>query len=177
MGWLWNRGGKEEASLIEEAGLGDLWSQLSAEIAAVPDENKFSKIQEPTSSEVMDKESLADSARKLPTVGSQFPDTMSCTQAFDEMVKCYGVGGQVRNVYRYGSMRDCNDRWQAFKFCMFTAIDTEEVQKQKIQQFYRERLAEKLMNGSSEDVWKARVTPLVEPFDKEWQESDVFEAN
>ncbi|KAK9317954.1 hypothetical protein V1524DRAFT_389990 [Lipomyces starkeyi] len=86
-----------------------------------------------------------------------FPSEMSCTQQFDELVKCYSIGGQVRNVYRYGSIRDCNDRWSMFKFCIGTRLDTEEGKRKKIYEFYRQKAAEDLKNGSSEDVWKART--------------------
>lgn len=102
---------------------------------------------------------------------------MSCSQAFDEMVKCYGVGGQVRNVYRYGAMRDCKDKWKMFKFCVLVKMESTDVQKRRTQRFYKERLAEKLIGGSSEDIWKMREKPIHEPFLTEWTNDDEFEAN
>ncbi|KAK9454660.1 hypothetical protein V1511DRAFT_358321 [Dipodascopsis uninucleata] len=81
---------------------------------------------------------------------------MSCTQQFDEMVKCYGVGGQLRHVYRYGTIRDCNDRWKMFKFCIGTRLDPIDVRKKRIQQFYKDKLSKQLEGGSSEDIWSIR---------------------
>ncbi|KAK9481258.1 hypothetical protein V1514DRAFT_323370 [Lipomyces japonicus] len=87
-----------------------------------------------------------------------FPDEMSCVQQFDEMVKCYGVGGQVRNWYRYGTIRDCNDRWAMFKFCIGTQLLSEQERQKSTRQFYKDVLEDRLKKGSSEDVWHARTT-------------------
>ncbi|KAK9369652.1 hypothetical protein V1509DRAFT_618716 [Lipomyces kononenkoae] len=86
-----------------------------------------------------------------------FPREMSCTQQFDELVKCYSIGGQVRHVYRYGSIRDCNDRWAMFRFCIGTRLDSDEDKRKKIYEFYKQKVADDLKDGSSEDVWKVRT--------------------
>ncbi|KAK9469683.1 hypothetical protein V1512DRAFT_256805 [Lipomyces arxii] len=86
-----------------------------------------------------------------------YPREMSCTQQFDELVKCYSIGGQVRHVYRYGSIRDCNDRWDMFKFCMAIKMETDEVKERKVYEYYKNKVAADLKNGSSEDVWLVRT--------------------
>ncbi|KAK9432704.1 hypothetical protein V1505DRAFT_322651 [Lipomyces doorenjongii] len=116
----------------------------------VKNKSFFSQFQKPKAEESVEPEVFENPSEA-------FPREMSCTQQFDELVKCYSIGGQVRNVYRYGSIRDCNDRWSMFKFCMGTRLDSEEDKRKKIYEFYGQKTAEDLKSGSSEDVWKART--------------------
>ncbi|KAK9452259.1 uncharacterized protein V1518DRAFT_410756 [Limtongia smithiae] len=98
-----------------------------------------------------------------------FPSEMSCRQQFDELVKCHSVAGQARNIYRYGTIRDCNDRWDMFKFCMAVSMDEEPVRSKRIKQYYKEKVARDLAHGSSEDVWKIRTSrhpPLFDATDE-----------
>ncbi|ODQ58933.1 hypothetical protein WICANDRAFT_32355, partial [Wickerhamomyces anomalus NRRL Y-366-8] len=76
--------------------------------------------------------------------------TMSCTEAFDQLVACYSLGGQIRHYYRYGEMNDCVSQFSKFKFCLTNSDPV------KIQQFYKETLDKKKDTGSSEDVWELR---------------------
>ncbi|KAK9254233.1 hypothetical protein V1507DRAFT_402272 [Lipomyces tetrasporus] len=110
----------------------------------------FSQFQKPSAEESVEPEIFENPS-------DVFPREMSCTQQFDELVKCYSIGGQVRNVYRYGSIRDCNDRWAMFKFCIGTRLDSEEDKRKKIYEFYKRKMVEDLKSGSSENVWKART--------------------
>jgi hypothetical protein len=96
---------------------------------------------------------------------SSFPTTMSCVQAFDELVDCYSIGGQVRHVYRYGHMNNCLDKRNKVKFCLVTKLAGADEQKKRIATYYMEKLAkQKLERGSSEDVWKPRTEPVHRPF-------------
>lgn len=85
-----------------------------------------------------------------------FPEEMSCWEAFNEVVACYSVGGQVRNLYRFGSLNYCDKPKDKWKFCMGVKLDPEEIKKAKIKQFYMKQLAEKMTGGSSEDIWERR---------------------
>lgn len=96
---------------------------------------------------------------------TQFPTEMKCSQAFDELVECYSIGGQLRHVYRYGGMDMCQDKRSKLKFCLFTKLASKEEQRKRISKYYMERLArQKLENGSSEDIWTARTEPVYKPF-------------
>lgn len=96
---------------------------------------------------------------------SSFPTEMSCTQAFNDLVACYSIGGQMRHMYRYGTISYCLDKREKFKFCILVKGNTAEEKKKKIARFYKERLAaQKLKMGSSEDVWTVRRTKVEKPF-------------
>lgn len=97
---------------------------------------------------------------------SSFPTEMSCSQAFDEMVACYSLGGQARHIYRYGGISYCSDRWAKMKFClkMKNVWDDNERAK-RIAKYHMEKLAkQKKEGGSSEDVWSVRTVPVNNPF-------------
>lgn len=96
---------------------------------------------------------------------TSFPTTMSCSQAFEELYQCYSVGGQFRNVYRYGEMNACKDKRAKMMFCIKMKMADEEESKVKIAEFYKSQLAAKLAaHGSSEDIWTRRAKPLNKPF-------------
>ncbi len=89
---------------------------------------------------------------------------MSCTQAFDELVSCFSIGGQIRNYYRYGELGQCLNQKEAFKLCLKTKLQSKEQKEAKVQEFYREKLAKERLRGSSEDIWKLRNKKLEDPF-------------
>lgn len=99
---------------------------------------------------------------------SSFPTEMSCTDAFNELVACYSVGGQMRHIYRYGGISYCKDPWKKLKFCMRmkTSVTTSpEDEAKKVALYYMEKLAQqKKEGGSSEDIWKVRTVPIKDPF-------------
>lgn len=97
---------------------------------------------------------------------SSFPTEMACAQAFDEMVACYSIGGQVRHIYRYGGISYCNDRWSKMKFCLkLKAVWDENERAKRVAKYYMEQLAkQKKEKGSSEDIWSVRTVPISNPF-------------
>lgn len=97
---------------------------------------------------------------------SSFPTEMSCSQAFDEMVACYSIGGQMRHIYRYGGISYCNDRWSKMKFCLrMKGVLNDNERAKRIAKYHMEKLAkQKKVGGSSEDIWKVRTVPVSNPF-------------
>ncbi|KAF5093421.1 hypothetical protein D0Z03_002423 [Geotrichum reessii] len=99
---------------------------------------------------------------------SSFPTEMSCTDAFNDLVACYSVGGQMRHIYRYGGISYCHEPWKKLKFClrMKTSVTTSpEDEAKKVAFYYMEKLAkQKKEGGSSEDIWKVRTVPIKNPF-------------
>lgn len=109
---------------------------------------------------------------------SSFPTDISVLSAFDDVLLCFALGGQVRNYYRYGTYTTCLAQREKFWFAMWNGsiseseINVESVaqnpreleRRQKVQQFYKEKLFNKKLGGSSEDVWDARSQLLASPF-------------
>ncbi|CAH2351930.1 hypothetical protein CLIB1423_05S01596 [[Candida] railenensis] len=108
---------------------------------------------------------------------SSFPDHLSITTAFDEVLQCFSLGGQVKHYYRYGSYSLCQSQREKFWFSVtngtfsqdkkapdFTQADME--RRQKIQEYYKKKLLEQKAAGSSEDVWDARTELLDRPFEE-----------
>lgn len=87
---------------------------------------------------------------------SLIPTTMSCVQTFDLAYKCSSLGGQLRNVYRYGEMRSCSDWWAQWRFCMRTKAMSEEQRRLSIRQWNLEKAARQRMGNNSEMVWQLR---------------------
>lgn len=109
---------------------------------------------------------------------SSFPSDISILTAFDEAIQCFGLVGQIRNYYRYGTYNLCGESrkklWFAIRNGTMTekkmdaeqmAADPRELERQaRVQQFYKDRLMKQKLAGSSEDVWKERETLLSHPF-------------
>lgn len=96
---------------------------------------------------------------------SAFPTEMSCSEAFDQLLKCYSLGGQLRHYYRYGEMNYCFDKRNKLKFCLKTKLMGEDEQKEKVRGWHMRHLAEQQSKKqTSEIVWKSRETPLRLPF-------------
>ncbi|KAI9846166.1 MAG: hypothetical protein M1837_004280 [Sclerophora amabilis] len=100
--------------------------------------------------------SIAQSQRTTDP-SSLYPSEMSCTQAFDQAVYCYSLGGQFMNVYRYGGLKDCSEHWGAFWFCMRTKSYSDEERAEMVQGFYKGKAAKYKVDRSSEDVWEGRT--------------------
>lgn len=94
------------------------------------------------------------------TPDSLFPTTMSCRAAFDSAFYCQSLGGQFNNVYRYGGMRDCSEKWGQFWFCMRTKSQPEERKRSMVLDHYRQRAVKYKVGPSSEDVWEVREEPV-----------------
>ncbi|KAK6458012.1 uncharacterized protein RJT20DRAFT_28368 [Scheffersomyces xylosifermentans] len=111
---------------------------------------------------------------------AEFPTSISIVTAFDELLSCFALGGQLKNYYRYGTMDVCQRQrekfWFAIKMGNFSE-DKDDVPvesltpkqlatRSKIQDFYKKRLLEDKANGSSEDIWNKRTELLSNPFEK-----------
>lgn len=102
---------------------------------------------------------------------SAFPNTMFVSTAFDELFQCFSVGGQVKNVYRYGKLSYCEKQreklWFAVRYGKFFDMNkgqSDGKNATKIQEFYKKQLLQDKARGSSEDIWEARKKPLINPF-------------
>lgn len=101
---------------------------------------------------------------------ASFPSDISLLSAFDEVLQCFALGGQVRHYYRYGSYTTCQDARDKFWFAMWNGtlrereitenVDARELERRrKVQDFYKQRLLRTKAMGSSEDVWDERRIP------------------
>ncbi|KAK4689385.1 hypothetical protein P7C73_g728, partial [Tremellales sp. Uapishka_1] len=66
----------------------------------------------------------------------------------------------MRNIYRFGELRDCTYKFRDFKYCMSMKGDEPETKKELWIKRRAEWWAERRVNASSEDVWDVRQTPL-----------------
>ncbi|KAK6528754.1 hypothetical protein TWF694_003993 [Orbilia ellipsospora] len=102
-----------------------------------------------------------------------YPSTMSCREAFDELYFCYSLGGQFKNLYRYGTYRECTDKSADFWFCMRTKMYGPNTKKEMIVKYHREKEAARYKKGpSSEDVWSVRTEPLQGQFMGDFKNKD-----
>ncbi|KAI9765623.1 MAG: hypothetical protein M1835_007354 [Candelina submexicana] len=95
---------------------------------------------------------------------SLYPTTMSCRQAFDSAFYCQSMGGQFNNLYRYGEVRNCSEKWSQFWFCMRTKSQPAEKKRAMIQEHYRQRAVKYKVGPSSEDIWEVRNEPVENAF-------------
>ncbi|SGZ58934.1 CIC11C00000003896 [Sungouiella intermedia] len=107
-----------------------------------------------------------------------FPTDLSVLSAFDDLLLCFALGGQVRNYYRYGTYTTCAAQREKFWFAMWNGSVSEseinvdnvaqnprELERRKtVQEFYKKRLFEKKLAGLSEDIWSERPRLLINPF-------------
>lgn len=103
--------------------------------------------------------------RLSPLAESLLPTTMDCESAFNLAFYCRSLGGQFNNLYRYGTVRSCNEHWKDFTFCMrVKGFGEGKVKEDAIRDHYRKKELEKYGPGkpSSEDVWRERQE-LVKP--------------
>ncbi|CCD25762.1 Emi1p NDAI_0F04440 [Naumovozyma dairenensis CBS 421] len=83
---------------------------------------------------------------------SEYPCTMSCMEAFDQLVACYSVGGQFRSYYRYGEFNPCQKQLSKFKFCLGNSKNPI-----KVQEWYKEQAEyNSKFRGSSNAIWNER---------------------
>ncbi|KAL8663160.1 MAG: hypothetical protein Q9202_004092 [Teloschistes flavicans] len=101
----------------------------------------------------------ASAPRNAITPSTLYPAEISCHAAFDAAFYCQSLGGQLNNVYRYGSFRSCSQHWSDFWFCMRTnrSFLGEEERERRVQKHYRLRELKYKVGHSSEDVWKGRT--------------------
>lgn len=70
---------------------------------------------------------------------------------------CNALGPHIRNIYRYGSLKDCSWRWEDFKYCMSLKGEDEDAKKRLWTRRRAEWWAARRAGGSSEDVWDVRT--------------------
>ncbi|KAI5302716.1 hypothetical protein KEM56_000424, partial [Ascosphaera pollenicola] len=80
-----------------------------------------------------------------------YPREMSCRSAFDYAFFCQSFGGQFVNVYRYGGLRSCSERWSEFWFCMRTNQLPDGEREAAIADYYRKKAVKYKTGPSSED--------------------------
>lgn len=109
---------------------------------------------------------------------SSFPSDLSLMSAFDDVLMCFSLGGQIKNIYRYGSYTTCEAQRKKFWFALWNgsfsekemdveklAADSRELERrQRIQEFYKQNLLDKKAQGLSEDIWDERKELLKLPF-------------
>lgn len=117
-----------------------------------------------TDSPVLSPSSTPSDDRTL-TPERLYPDTMSCSAAFDRAFYCQSPGGQFTNVYRHGGLKDCAENWSEFWFCMKIRGQREETKQRNIRKFYAEKDAKYKGMPSSEDVWEKRSVMVEKAFD------------
>lgn len=94
---------------------------------------------------------------------------MSCRTAFDYAFFCQSFGGQWVNVYRYGELRNCSERWSDFWFCMRTMSYPTEQREKLTADYHREKLDKYKGVPTSEDVWEMRTTPVRGAFEGDFK--------
>jgi hypothetical protein len=148
----------------KDTSLDDSLDELLRELNAVPEQPASATATSNPSTTTTTTSPTNNALYKL----SSFPTEMSCTEAFNDLVACYSIGGQMRHIYRYGGISYCHDPWKKLKFClrMKTSVTTSpEDEAKKVALYYMEKLAQqKKEGGSSEDIWKVRTVPIKNPF-------------
>lgn len=92
-----------------------------------------------------------------------YSTSMSCTQAFDQILKCYSLGGLVRDYYRYGTAANCGEKIEKWKFCIKSKMMSN--REEAVRGYYITQAAKRAQhNNSSESVWRSRATAVVDPF-------------
>lgn len=109
---------------------------------------------------------------------ASYPSDILVLSAFDDVLQCFALGGQIKNYYRYGSYTTCSEQRKKFWFSLWNGsvsgssedVDTiaqnprELGRRQEVQRFYKEQLLELKQQGSSDDIWEERKTLLRSPF-------------
>lgn len=132
--------------------LDDLFQDLKDAVGDIAEPLKFSK----------ESQSCAKPSRPPETT---FPTEMDCSQVFDKLLKCYSLGGQIRNYYRYGEISYCLEKRAKLKFCLGTKLMSEEDRREKIRHWHMEQLAsQQQKRQTSEIVWRSREKPFRLPF-------------
>ncbi|KAI5290664.1 hypothetical protein KEM54_000859 [Ascosphaera aggregata] len=116
---------------------------------------------------------LASNTPKDISEHSLYPREMSCRSAFDYAFFCQSFGGQFVNVYRYGSLRSCSERWSDFWFCMRTNQLPEGEREAAIADHYRKKAVKYKIGPSSEDIWEMRTEPAASLFQNDFETLDA----
>ncbi|KAF9982751.1 hypothetical protein BGZ65_002543 [Modicella reniformis] len=87
------------------------------------------------------------------------------SDALNGLISCSSLGSNIRNYYRYGTYRNCTDKYDHLKFCLSIKTKSSEVAQVMIQRRDAELRAKKKNQPNSEDVWTARTHPPEELVD------------
>ncbi|KAI4184479.1 MAG: hypothetical protein LQ348_004545 [Seirophora lacunosa] len=109
---------------------------------------------------------------------SLYPTEMSCRAAFDSAFYCQSLGGQINNVYRYGTLRDCRGEWGQFWFCMRAnkGFLGDKERENRIMNHYKKREMKYRVGASSEEVWEPRTRMVDSAFDWDLEAAEKAEA-
>ncbi|KAI7825093.1 hypothetical protein BC939DRAFT_129914 [Gamsiella multidivaricata] len=86
-------------------------------------------------------------------------DRFKVSDAMNQLAACSSLGSNIRNYYRYGTYKDCADRYDHLKFCLSIKTKSSQVAQVMIQKRDAELRAKKRAMPNSEDVWIARTHP------------------
>lgn len=73
------------------------------------------------------------------------------------------LGPQVKAVYRYGSLQDCKEKLDDFKFCLTMKGQNPSERRATWIRRRAEKSASMRLTDSSENIWRIRKEPLVNP--------------
>lgn len=148
---------------------GSRWASSSSseqQTSSYPDNTTTQPLYDSSTSAITtDQDNPNNEPRLSPLAESLLPTTMDCESAFNLAFYCRSMGGQFNHLYRYGTVRSCNEHWKDFTFCMrVKGFGEGKVKKDSIREHYRQKELAKYGPGmpSSEDVWKERKE-LVKP--------------
>ncbi|KAG0055766.1 hypothetical protein BGZ83_007491 [Gryganskiella cystojenkinii] len=79
--------------------------------------------------------------------------------AMNHLAACSSLGSNIRNYYRFGTFRDCGDKYDHLKFCLSIKTKSSQVAQVMIQKRDAELRAKKAAQPNSEDVWTKRTHP------------------
>ncbi|KAL8956184.1 MAG: hypothetical protein Q9193_006220 [Seirophora villosa] len=109
---------------------------------------------------------------------SLYATEMSCRAAFDTAFYCQSLGGQINNVYRFGTLRDCRGEWGQFWFCMRAnrGFLGDKERETRIMNYYKKREMKYRAGASSEEVWEPRTRMVDSAFDWDLEAAEKAEA-
>ncbi|KAI5964792.1 uncharacterized protein KGF55_001862 [Candida pseudojiufengensis] len=112
---------------------------------------------------------------------NEYPNQLSIMTSLDELIGCFALGGQFKHYYRYGTYDNCQLQRSKFWFAIKHGTlvessknetkpleklnDKELENRAKIQEFFKKRLMNDKLKGSSEDIWDARNKLQEYPFE------------
>ncbi|KAI5951535.1 hypothetical protein KGF54_004609 [Candida jiufengensis] len=111
---------------------------------------------------------------------NEYPSQLSIMTSLDELIACFALGGQFKHYYRYGSYDLCQKQREKFWFAIkhgtmieskksdlkaLEELNDKELENRvKIQEFFKKRLMDDKLKGSSEDIWDSRNELREYPF-------------
>ncbi|PVU92993.1 hypothetical protein BB561_003505 [Smittium simulii] len=89
-------------------------------------------------------------------------EEFSCktSEALDQLFYCWTLGKQVKNVYRYGSKKDCSKYWEKVKLCSKIKLMSDENKTAAIKAHLDKNKQETLSQPNLLDIWTERSSKL-----------------